>query len=156
MKYLKEDYDKKTMEEQFNESYEIMCKTNEPFHIKMNKIYEYKNMNKQKFVNRTGLHESFYSKFISKRYIPTMKTFMSMCMGFNLDLPAAESLLASLSLDFKKTNKLDCAYMFLLTHYQGLCIEDCNKILQDLGFNEAKELLGSFGIEENHYHKKEK
>ena len=31
MKYLKEDYDKKTMEEQFNESYEIMCKTNEPF-----------------------------------------------------------------------------------------------------------------------------
>lgn len=148
MKYLKEDYDKKTMEEQFNESYEIMCKTNEPFHIKMNKIYEYKNMNKQKFVNRTGLHKRFYKKFISEGYIPTMKTFISMCMGFNLDLPAAESLLASLSLGFEKTDRLDCAYMFLLTHYQGFCIEDCNRILQDLGFKEAKDLLGSFDWDE--------
>ena len=54
-----------------------------------------------------------------------MSTFIAVCMGLNLDLPAAESLLASLSLGFEKTDRLDCAYMFLLTHYQGLCVEDC-------------------------------
>lgn len=47
-----------------------------------------------------------------------------MLIGLNLDLFAAESLLSSLSLGFYKTDRLDYAYMYLLTHYQGLCIED--------------------------------
>ena len=126
MKRLPEDYNEQEMQAQFEESYEILCKTNEPFHVKMEKIYEFK---------REG-------------YIPRMSTFISMCMGFNLDLPAAESLLSSLSLGFEKTDRLDCAYMFLLTHYQGMCIEDCNKILRGLGITEEKYLLGSFAKDE--------
>ena len=151
IKYLETDYSNYTetsMKEQFEESYEILCKTNEPFHIKMKKIYEVKNLNADDFTECTGLHRNYYRKFIKKGYIPRMSTFISMCMGLNLDLPAAESLLASLSLGFEKTDRLDCAYMFLLTHYQGLCIEDCNTILNSLGVNEQKYLLGTFGKEE--------
>lgn len=151
MRYLKDNYNEKAMEKKFTESYKIMCKLNEPFHEKMKKIYEYKSINNEsEFMECTELGKGVYRKLVTKGYIPSMKTFMSMCMGLNLDLPTAESLLASLSLGFEKTDRLDCAYMFLLTHYQGLCIEDCNRILQKLGFKEAKELLGSFTWDEIH------
>lgn len=143
-KTLPEDYDSTSMKKEFEESYEILCATNEPFHVKMKKIYELKQIDsKVRFELKTGLHTKFYKEFIREGYIPRMNTFISMCMGFGLDLPAAESLLASLSLGFEKTNRLDCAYMFLLTHYQGMSIDDCNIVLKDLGFTEKKELLGS-------------
>lgn len=144
IKTLPKDYDEQKMKEQFEESYEILCKTNEPFHVKMAKIYEFKKMTPYKFTESTELSRKFYNEFKREGYIPRMSTFISMCMGFNLDLPAAESLLASLSLGFEKTDRLDCAYMFLLTHYQGMCIEDCNKILRGLGITEKRYLLGSF------------
>lgn len=152
--HLSEKYNKERMIARFEESYYILCKTNEPFHSKMEKIYEYKEMTSTKFVECTGLVRKYYGCFKKEGYIPAMKTFMSMCMGFNLDLAAAESLLASLSLGFDKTDKLHCAYMFLLTRYQGLCIEDCNTILRDLGFNQPSQLLGSFGKDERHYNLK--
>lgn len=142
-KYL-ENYDTNIMTEQFEESYKILCEINEPFYIKMSKILDLKKINASIFTERTELHRNYYNKFKSPKYIPRMSTFISMCMGLNLDLPTAESLLASLSLGFEKTNRLDCAYMFLLTHYQGLCIDDCNRILKDLGFTDKKNLLGTF------------
>lgn len=148
MKRLPEDYNEQEMQAQFEESYEILCKTNEPFHVKMEKIYEFKKMTPYKFTESTELNRKFYNEFKREGYIPRMSTFISMCMGFNLDLPAAESLLSSLSLGFEKTDRLDCAYMFLLTHYQGMCIEDCNKILRGLGITEEKYLLGSFAKDE--------
>lgn len=144
-KYLPRDYDKKSMKDDFEESYKILCETNQPFHIKMQRIFELKKINASIFADRTCLSRNYYKNFKKEGYIPKMKTFISVCMGLNLDLPAAESLLASLSLGFEKTSRLDCAYMFLLTHYQGLCIEDCNTILRDLGINEPKYLLGTFG-----------
>ena len=104
MKYLKDNYNEDVMKKKFNESYAIMCKLNEPFHEKMKKIYEHKSINKEsEFMKRTELGKGVYRKFVTKGYIPSMKTFMSMCMGLNLDLPSAESLLASLSLGFEKT-----------------------------------------------------
>lgn len=144
-KYLPNDYDEERIKNDFEESYKILCETNQPFHIKMQRIFELKKINASIFADRTNLRRNYFSKFKKEGFIPKMSTFIAMCMGLNLDLPAAESLLASLSLGFEKTDRLDCAYMFLLTHYQGLCIEDCNTILRDLGINEPKYLLGTFG-----------
>lgn len=143
-KFLPEDYNEELMKKQFEDSYELLCETNEPFHIKMQKVFDKREINASKFVECTGLYRQYYSKFRSVGYVPNMNTFISVCMGLNLDLPTAESLLASLRHGFEKTNKLHCAYMFLLTHYQGLCIDDCNEILRSLGFVEEKYLLGSF------------
>ena len=145
---LEENYNKEKMQEEFEESYKILCATNEPFHVKMEKIFKLKKINVAVFSERTELHRNYYTKFTKEGYIPRMSTFISMCMGLNLDLPAVESLLASLSLGFDKTSRLDCAYMFLLTHYQGLCINDCNRILRDLGIHEYKYLLGTFDKED--------
>ena len=143
-KYLPEKFDMENMEKAFYESYELLSEVNEAFHIKMDKIYNKKNMNVDKFCACTNLHKKFFKEFLREGYIPRMDTFVSMCMGFNLDLATAESLLASTRFSFDRRNKIHCAYMFLLTRYQGLCIEDCNKILNKLGIDEEKHLLGTF------------
>jgi len=144
LKYLKEDFNEEEMKKAFDESYELLREVNEAFHVKMDTIYKRKNMNVNKFCNCTNLHRKFYKEFLKEGYIPRMNTFVSMCMGFSLDLPTAESLLASTRYSFDRRNRIHCAYMFLLTHYQGLCIEDCNKILNKLGIDEEKYLLGTF------------
>lgn len=148
LKYLPDNYNEQDMKEQFEESYYILCSINETFDVKMEKIFKLKKINAAIFVERTGLLRQYYSHFRAKKYIPRMDTFISMCMGLNLDLPTAESLLDSLRLGFEKTNRIHCAYMFLLTHYQGLCIDSCNEILCSLGINEEKYLLGTFTKED--------
>lgn len=148
IKSLPKDYNVASMKEEFEESYKILCAVNAPFYENMKKIFEIKEMNVNKFVERTHLHKRFYKDFTKEGYIPRMDTFISMCMGLNLDLATAESLLASMRLGFDKTDRRHCAYMFLLTRYQGLGIEDCNGILRDLGYNEEKYLLGTFTKED--------
>lgn len=145
---LPDDYNEFKMKEQFEDSYEILCALNAPFDEKIEKIFKMRKVNAAIFTEKTHLHRQYYSKFRAKGYIPRMDTFISMCMGLNLDLAMAESLLASLRLGFDKTDRRHCAYIFLLTHYQGLCIEDCNKILRELGFSEEKHLLGTFTKED--------
>lgn len=143
-KYLPENFNMGNMKKAFDESYELLSEVNEAFHIKMEKIYKKKNMDVDMFCDCTNLHKKFYKEFLREGYIPRMDTFVSMCMGFGLDLATAESLLASTRFSFDRRNKIHCAYMFLLTRYQGLCIEDCNKILNELGIDEEKHLLGTF------------
>lgn len=147
-KLLPEDYDAQTMQAEFEESYEMLCATNEPFHKKMKRVFALKGITADIFCELTNLHRNYYSKFMKEGYIPRMSTFISMCMGLNLDLPTTESLLSSLSLGFDRTCRLDCAYMFLLTHYQGLHIECCNMILNDLGIKDPKYLLGTYDLQE--------
>lgn len=154
--YLPEKFNMENMKKAFNESYELLSKVNEAFHIKMEKIYKMKDMDVNKFCDCTNLHKKFYKEFLREGYIPRMDTFVSMCMGFGLDLATAESLLESTRFSFDRRNKIHCAYMFLLTRYQGLCIEDCNKILNELEINEEKYLLGTFYKDERQEMKKNK
>ena len=64
-KYLPNDYDEERMKKEFEESYKILCATNEPFHIKMQKIFEMKKINAAVFVDRTELNRNYYGKFKS-------------------------------------------------------------------------------------------
>lgn len=143
-RYLPETFNMENMKKKFEENYAISSDVNEAFHIKMEKIYKRKNMDVDTFCECTNLHKRFYNDFLREGYIPRMDTFVSMCMGFGLDLITAESLLASTRFSFDRRNKIHFAYMFLLSSYQGLCIEDCNKILNKLGIDEEKHLLGTF------------
>jgi hypothetical protein len=155
-KSLTEKHSMENMKKEFEESFELLSEVNEAFHIKMQKIYKKKNMDVDKFCAYTDLHKKFYKDFLSEGYIPRMDTFVSMCMGFGLDLATAESLLASTRFGFDKRNKIHCAYIFLLTHYQGLCIEDCNRILNELGIDEEKHLLGTFYKDDREERKRKK
>lgn len=148
LKALDDNFSMQETIELFNESYEMLRLTNESFCQKMQKIYDKNNVTLTKFLDRTCLGRHFYDDFITPKYIPKMRSFISMCMGLNLDLPTAESLLESLSLRFDRTDKVDCAYMYLLTHHQGLNIEDCNKILKGLGIDKANDLLGTIPHDE--------
>lgn len=148
-KYLPEDFNAEKMKEAFEDKYEMLCATNKPFHVKMEKIYKIRDIDsEEEFEERTELHKKFFREFIKPGYIPKMKTFVTVCMGLDIDFVTAESLLDSLSVKFDRTDRLHCAYMFLINNYQGLNIIDANKILKDLGFCEEKQLLGSFGKEE--------
>lgn len=111
-KSLTEKHSMENMKKEFEESYELLSEVNEAFHIKMQKIYKKKNMDADKFCAYTDLHKKFYKEFLREGYIPRMDTFVSMCMGFGLDLATAESLLASTRFSFDKRNKIHCAYIF--------------------------------------------
>lgn len=154
--YLPEKFDMENMEKEFTENHKLLCEVDEAFHDKMKKIYKRKNMDEDKFCDCTNLHPKFYKAFLREGYIPRMDTFVSMCMGLSLDLATAESLLASTKYSFDRRNKIHYAYMFLLARFQGLCIEDCNKILNKLGIDEEKHLLGTFYKDEREERKKVK
>lgn len=143
-KYLPDNYDEEAVKEEFEESYDILCSINEPLHEKMRKIFERKGIDASGFVECTGLGRYYYYHFLEKGYIPKMDALIAVCMGLNLDFPTAESLLAPTKFGFDYTNRVHCAYMFLLTHYQGLCIDDCNRILRSLGITNEADLLGTF------------
>ncbi len=147
-KYLPDTYDEKAMKKEFEESYEILCSINKPLHEKMKKIFNKKNVDARQFVDCTGLGRYYYYHFMEEGYIPKMDALIAVSMGLNLDFPTVQSLLMSTKYSFDYTNRVHCAYMFLLTHYQGLCIEDCNKILRSLGITNEADLLGTFTSED--------
>ena len=147
-KYLPDTYDEEVMKEEFEESYEILCSINKPLHEKMKEIFQKKNIRVRQFVDCTGLGRYYYYHFLEEGYVPNMDALIAVCMGLNLDVPTAESLLASTKYSFDYMNRVHCAYMFLLTHYQGLCIDDCNRILCSLGITDEADLLGTFTAED--------
>ena len=143
-KELSKDFNEDEMKKVFEEKYDMLCTINESFQEKIVKLFERNGINSSNFSRYTDLDRQFYYHFISKGYVPNMNTFVSMCMGLGLDLAMADSLLEALRHKFDRRNRVHCAYIFLLTNYQGLCIDDCNKILRGLGItDEKKELLGS-------------
>lgn len=144
MRVLPQNYDEISMKEDFEENYKILCAVNAPLHEKMHIIFDKKKIKVDKFVEYTGLGRYYYYHFLEEGYVPNMNALVAVCMGLNLDFPTAESLLASTKYSFDYTNRVHCAYMYLLTHYQGLCIEDCNKILCSLGITDKSNLLGTF------------
>lgn len=106
----------KNNKKEFEESYKILCSINEPLHEKIKKIFEMKKITVSKFERCTGLGRYYYYNFQREGYIPMMSALVSLCMGLNLDLPTAESLLAPTKYSFNYTNRVHCAYVFLLTH----------------------------------------
>ena len=154
IKYLPDDFDFDSMKSEYEENFAFLCASNEPFHIKMKRIYELTGVDKEDFEEHTGFYGNFFRYITKEDYTPSMSAFISMCMGLSLDYATAESLLSTVKVAFNKTDPLHCAYIYLLESHKGLNIEDCNKILKHLGFHEEKQLLGSFGLDERKKAKK--
>ena len=101
--------------------------------------------NKVVFENVTQLSTSIYDRIKAydgnNEYVPSLETVITLCMVYNLDIQMAETLLMTLGVTFKKTDKKHNAYSLLLTKHRGKNIYECNEILEQLGV-ERKDWLG--------------
>lgn len=128
--------------EKFNRDYKLFSEYNKSFSDLMNEVL--KGESEKEFMIKTGLGIGMMYRLknqISKEDIPNRCTIISVCIGYDLDIMMAQTLLHSLGLDFNCYNKRDYAYAFILTECRGKNIEECNEILKALGVQE-KDLLG--------------
>lgn len=98
------------------------------------------------FSYKTGLSPNMLSRLrnrVDKNDPPQRSTLISVCIGYDLDLMMAQSLLYSLGLGFNRFSDRDYAYTFLLTRCRGKSIEECNEIIEKLGVSK-KYWLGSY------------
>lgn len=121
-------------------NYDIEKKAHVEFHEIMRNIFKERNITSGKiFTEITGMDREYYSKFRNK-YIPKMKTLVTLCIALDIEVNIVQWLLHSIGLGFKKHNKVHYAYYYLLSNYRGSDIEDCNMILKHLGIDEKDYL----------------
>lgn len=97
----------------------------------------------------TGLGTSTYDR-IKRRvenYVPSLPTFMTLCIVYDLDLTMALTLRESFGYGFNRRNRLHRAYIYLLVNCRGKSLSYCNKVLESLKIAE-KYYLGDGEIDE--------
>ena len=104
--------------------------------------------NKYLFNEVTGLgYSTFYRINRDASYIPSLATFVTLCMVYKLDISMAITLRETMGLIFSRTNRLHQAYCYLLVNCRGRSLSYCNKVLQSLSIEE-KYFLGDKTIDE--------
>jgi len=119
---------------------------NKTFGEMIRKIMADKNWDSADFECETDLSKKIYSDIKKSDYKPTMRIVISICIGLKLDILKTQELLNCAGLCFAPTDKVHYAYLKLITRFEYLNIEDCNKVLKKLGI-EKKYLLGSLSRE---------
>ncbi len=106
--------------------------------------------NRYQFTEITGLSPSIYDRIkrCSDDYVPSLVTFMTLCMVYDLDLAMALLLRESFGYGFNRRNRVHRAYCFLLTNCRGKSISYCNKALEALKIDK-KYYLGDKTIDED-------
>lgn len=139
--YSYEEWEKLEME--FKRDFENSTKYNKSFREQITEILE--GETERSFSHKTELSENMLSRLrkqVDEKDPPQRSTLISVCVGYNLDLMMAQSLLYSLGLGFNRFNKRDYAYSFILTRCREKNIFECNEILKELGV-EKKYWLGA-------------
>lgn len=125
------------IEKEFIRDLENSKKYNKSFNEQINEIL--KGETDMSFSFKTGLSPNMLSRLrnqVDEKDPPQRSTLISVCVGYDLDLMMAQSLLHSLGLGFNRFNKRDYAYTFILTRCRGKDVEECNQILKRLGIDE--------------------
>jgi len=95
------------------------------------------------FQERTGLSYEFYTRVKKHSYRqPSMRTFMSLIMGYGLGMETALLYIQPIFRSFDITNKVHRAYIQLIMHHEGKNFKECNKVLKGLGIAK-KDYLGT-------------
>lgn len=126
------------MEKQFKKDYENSTTYNKSFRQLINEILEGENY--LSFQCKTGFSPNMFYRlknYIDEKQPPKKATIMTICVGYDLDLMMAQSILHSLGVDFNRFNKADYAYTFLLTRCRGKNYSECNEILKKLGISKG-------------------
>lgn len=133
------------IKEEYRKDCNQLAQLNKPFGTLISELFEKEKINETIFADKTKLGVNMYQRLkhkTSKSDPPRMYTLISVCVGLNLSVSTAQTLLYSLGLDFQKTNEVHYAYTYLLTRCRGKSIGECNEILKGLGIAE-KYRLGS-------------
>lgn len=101
------------------------------------------------FAEITGLGPSTYDRIKSGRddWVPLLRTFMTLCMVYQLNITMVRELRHSYGYDFNPKNRVHQAYVYLLVNCRGKSLMYCNKVLETLGIEE-KHYLGDGTIDE--------
>lgn len=104
--------------------------------------------NKTQFKDITGLGPSTYDRIVRRTddYVPSLVTFITLCMVYDLDLAMALILRDSYGYGFNRRNRVHRAYCYLLTNCRGKSISYCNRVLESLKIEE-KYYLGDKQID---------
>ncbi len=109
---------------------------------------------KNHFSEVTGLGSSTYDriKYEARKggkdtYAPSLKTFMTLCMVYQLNITMVKELRRSFGYDFNPKDRLHQAYVYLLVNCRGKSLSYCNKVLETLGIEETY-YLGDGTIDE--------
>ncbi len=76
----------------------------------------------------------FYNlrKWVGRKKPCSKSTIVSVCVGYDVGLKIAEELLRSQGSLFNPHNKIDSAYITLLSEYRGKTVDECNVLLEKL------------------------
>jgi len=102
------------------------------------------------FEEVTGLSASTYDSIMRnvENYVPSLTTFMTLCMVYQLNMTMVRELRHSYGYDFNAKSRIHQAYIYLLVNCRGKSLSYCNKVLQALGI-ERKHYLGDGTIDED-------
>ena len=79
-------------------------------------------------------------KWVNRDRPSSKGTIVSVCVGYNVGLQIAEELLRSQGSSFNPHSKVDSAYVMLLTECRGKTVEECNKLLEEIGIKKSCRL----------------
>lgn len=105
--------------------------------------------NRDHFSEVTGLSPSTYDRIKrgSDDWVPSLTTFMTLCMVYQLNITMVKELRRSYGYDFNPRNRVHQAYVYLLVNCRGKSLMYCNKVLKSLKI-ESKYYLGDKTIDE--------
>lgn len=95
------------------------------------------------FQDKTGLGPTmFYNlrKWVGRKKPCSKSTIVSVCVGYDVGLKIAEELLRSQGSAFNPHNKIDSAYIMLLSEYRGRTVDECNVLLEKLEIKKEDRL----------------
>ena len=142
------------IKKEFMEDFELALKHNKSFSAMMQEIIKDRDAkeyysgrtkdvrikSRRDFQRVTELSPSVYDRIMDKdpekNYIPSLQTVMTLCIVYNLSMGMAYTLLGSVGVTFKGDDKVHNAYILILTKCRGKSIDECNKILKEIGIEE--------------------
>ena len=114
-------------------------------------LMERKKIDVKKASELTGLNESVFNNLYKDGGKIIKRVVVSIAVGFQLDVHLTEYILESCGMNFRESDKVDKAYIYLLENYKGIDIADANGILRDLGID-GIDMLGE--LSRGEYRKK--
>lgn len=138
MKKLWERYSAERQD--FEYRYNLFSGMTTNFKEQLELVMEVNGVTVEKLAEMIGASTRTVSRYSEGHNAPSMQMFVAICIALRLDTKQSTSLLATLGRCFQGTRKEDYAYMYLIEHYSGKSIDECNKFLADLGIDKKHRL----------------
>ena len=115
----------------FNKQFERRRKVSESTSARMCEYMDDAHWNSTTFRDRTLLSEMAYSR-VRKNHKFGVPSYTAMAVGLELTLHETEDALRLSGLGYDDNNRIDNAYMFILSACHGSPIDECNVVLEHL------------------------